>query len=58
LVLFAAAATLQPDGPLGSFLRTPKGLLAAALGLIVGLSVAGVALERFGMPITRFDDAE
>lgn len=58
LVVFAAAATLQPDGPLGSFLRTPKGFLVAALGVIAGLSIAGLALERFGMPITRHEDAE
>lgn len=57
LVLFAAAATLQPDGPLGSFLRTPKGLLAAGVGLVAGLSIAALALERLGMPITRRGDA-
>ena len=57
LVLFAAAITLAPDGPLGSFLRTPRGALAAFLAAVAGFSVVAIALEKCGSrPFVDRDD--
>jgi hypothetical protein len=53
LVLFLAAATLEPDGPLGSFLRRPEGLVAALAATVVFFSVAAWLFEKVGYPISR-----
>jgi len=53
LVIFAAAATLEPDGPLGSLLRRPEGLVAALVATVVFFSVAAWLFERIGYPISR-----
>ena len=53
LVIFVAAATLEPDGPLGSFLRRPEGLVAALVATVVFFSVAAWLFEKVGYPISR-----
>lgn len=53
LVVFAAAATLEPEGPLGSFLRRPEGLLAALVAAVVFFSLAAWLFESIGYPISR-----
>lgn len=53
LVVFVAAATLKPEGPLGSFLRSPEGLVAALVGTWVFFSLAGWLFDRIGYPISR-----
>ena len=53
LVVFAAAATLEPEGPLGSFLRRPEGLVAALAAAVVFFSVVAWLFERIGYPIAR-----
>ena len=53
LVIFAAAATLEPEGPLGSFLRRPEGLVAALVAAVVFFSLVAWLFERSGYPISR-----
>jgi hypothetical protein len=53
LVVFAVAATLEPEGPLGSFLRRPEGLLAALVAAVVFFSLVAWLFERIGYPISR-----
>jgi len=53
LVVFAAAATLEPEGPLGSFLRRPEGLVAALVGTVVFFSLIAWLFERIGYPILQ-----
>jgi hypothetical protein len=51
LVLFVAATTLEPEGPLGSFLRRPEGLVAALVATVAFFSLAAWLFERVGYPI-------
>jgi hypothetical protein len=53
LVMFAAATTLEPAGPLGSLLRRPEGLVAVLVATVVFFSVAAWLFERIGYPISR-----
>ena len=53
LVVFVAAATLKPDGPLGSFLRRPEGLVAALVATAVFFSGVAWLFEKSGYPISR-----
>jgi hypothetical protein len=56
LIVFCAAYQVQPDGPLGSFLHRPMGLLAALLLTFVGFGVAETLLRKFGAPTMRDKD--
>jgi ACR3 family arsenite efflux pump ArsB len=56
LIVFCAAYQLQPDGPLGSFLHQPMGLLAAFLLTVVGFGVAETLLRKLGAPTMRDKD--
>ena len=53
LVLFLAAVTLEPDGRLGSFLRSAGGLVVALVGTVVFFSVAAKIFENIGYPILK-----
>jgi hypothetical protein len=53
LVLFLTAAKLKPDGPLGSFVRSSEGLMAALVGTVAFFSGAAWFFERIGYPIVR-----
>lgn len=55
LLLFGglSATQLQPDGPLGSFLRRPGGLPTYLVLLVVGFAIAEVLLAKLGHPTTR-----
>jgi hypothetical protein len=53
LVLFAAASTLEPEGSLGAFLRSPEGLVAALLGTVVFFAVASAIFDKLGYPIVK-----
>lgn len=55
LLLFVglSAQALQPHGPLGEFLSAPGGFLTYLVLLIVGFSIAGTLLTKWGYPIMR-----
>jgi ACR3 family arsenite efflux pump ArsB len=56
LLVFCAAYQLQPDGPLGSFLHQPMGLLATLLMTVIGFGVAETLLRKLGAPTMRDKD--
>src|SRR5690606_24291396 len=53
LVLFAAAATIEPEGTLGSLLRRPGGLAVTLVATVTFFSVAAWLFERIGYPVSR-----
>lgn len=55
VILFVgiAARQLQPQGPLGQFLKRPGGAFTYIVCLIIGFWLAGRALGKLGHPLIR-----
>jgi hypothetical protein len=51
LTTFAAARTLEPNGPLGFFLESPQGTVAAVVATVVGMSIVGSVFASAGKPL-------
>jgi hypothetical protein len=53
LLLLFSAPQLQPNGPLGTFLRQPGGMVAGILLIMVSCTIAERILRKLGHPTTR-----